>query len=228
MAPITFAHRGARLDEPENTLPAFRKGLAQGATGLETDAWLSSDGEVVLVHDATVRKGLRRARVRDLTAAQLHDHGVPRLAELYAELGTEYELSVDLKHRSVARPLIAVARAAGAAARAWLCTPNVELLRELREFDDVKLVHSDRRRNVGAAIERHASELANIGVDAMNMHHTEWSGGLVSLFHRFDVRAFAWDVQEVRHLRAMLAIGIDGLYCDRPDRMVAVVSEWTD
>jgi glycerophosphoryl diester phosphodiesterase len=57
-------------------------------------------------------------------------------------------------------------------------------------------------------------------------HHTEWSAGLVSLFHRFEVRAFAWDTQEVRHLRAVLAMGIDAVYCDRPERMVAAVSEW--
>jgi glycerophosphoryl diester phosphodiesterase len=227
MAPITFAHRGARRDEPENTIPAFRTALAQGASGLETDAWLSSDGEVVLVHDATVRRGLRRQRVRDLSADALAGYGVPRLADLYAELGTDFELSVDLKQRAVARPLIAVARAAGAAERAWLCTPTVELLRELREHDDVKLVHSQRRRDVDGSLERHASDLASLGVDAMNMHHTDWSGGLVSLFHRFDVRAFAWDVQEVRHLRAMLRIDVDGLYCDRPDRMVAVVAEWS-
>ena len=42
----------------------------------------------------------------------------------------------------------------------------------------------------------------------------------------FGVQAFAWDVQEVRHLRAVLKMGIDGLYCDRPDRMVATVGEW--
>src|SRR4051794_35486409 len=227
MAPITFAHRGARIDEPENTIPAFRKALALGASGLETDAWMSSDDEVVLVHDATVRKGLRKHRVRDLTAAQLRDYGVPRLSDLYGELGTDFELSVDLKQRSVARPLIAVARAAGAQERAWLCTPSVDLLQELREFDDVKLVHSQRRQALGNVVERHASDLANLGVDAMNMHHSDWNGGLVSLFHRFDLRAFAWDVQEVRHLRAMLRIEVDGLYCDRPDRMVAVVSEWT-
>lgn len=225
---IGFAHRGARAYERENTIDAFRVALEQGATGLESDAWLAADGEVVLVHDATVRRGLRRARVQELTADALARYGVPRLADVYAELGTGFELSVDLKHRSVARPLIAVARAAGAAERAWLCTPTVELLRELRAHDDVKLVHSQRRRAIDTPIERHASDLANIGVDAMNMHHTEWSGGLVSLFHRFGVRAFAWDVQEVRHLRAMLRIGIDGLYCDRPERMVAVVSEWSD
>ena len=57
----------------------------------------------------------------------------------------------------------------------------------------------------------------------MNMHHSDWTAGLVSLFHRFDVRAFAWDVQEVRQLRAVLRMDIDAVYCDRPDRMVATV-----
>ena len=62
----------------------------------------------------------------------------------------------------------------------------------------------------------------------MNMHHSEWTAGLVSLFHRFDVHAFAWDAQEVRQLRAVLRMGIDAVYCDRPDRMVATVGEWDD
>ena len=74
-------------------------------------------------------------------------------------------------------------------------------------------------------LERHAHELAEIGIDAMNMHHTEWTAGLVSLFHRFGVRAFAWDTQETRHIRAVLRMDIDAVYCDRPDRMVAVVRE---
>ena len=50
--------------------------------------------------------------------------------------------------------------------------------------------------------------------------------GLVGLFHRFEVMAFAWDVQEVRHLREALRMNVDGLYCDRPERMVAIVAEW--
>jgi glycerophosphoryl diester phosphodiesterase len=226
MPPITFAHRGARLEEPENTIPAFRRALELGASGLETDAWSSRDGEVVLAHDPVVRRGLRRYRLADTTAADLAALGVPRLADLYAELGTDYELSVDLKDDAAGEALVSVARAAGAAGRLWVCAPLVETLRALRPHGDVRLVHSERRRAIGTPLERHASDLANDGIDAMNMHHTEWSGGLVSLFHRFDVRAFAWDVQEVRHLRAVLAMDVDAVYCDRPERMVSVVSEW--
>lgn len=224
--PITFAHRGARLDAPENTLEAFRLGLAAGATGLETDAWLAADGEVVLVHDDTVGRGLRKLRVRETPSARLAEQSVPRLADLYAELGTDYELSVDAKHPEVIEPMLAVADAAGATERLWLCTPDFEQLRSLRPDTRAKLVHSTRKDRIPPPLERHAADLAAAGVDAINFHHKEWTAGLVALFHRFAVRAFAWDTQETRHIRAMLRMQIDALYCDRPDRLVATVAEW--
>jgi glycerophosphoryl diester phosphodiesterase len=223
---ITFAHRGARLIEPENTLPAFRAALDQGASGLETDVWLSADGQVVCSHDPVVARGLRRRRISSATAEELATYGIPRIDDVYRELGSAYECSVDVKSAEAAVALIEVARAHDAVERLWVCSPDVALLRSLRKEERVKLVHSDRRTAIRAPLERHAFELGADGIDAMNFHHTEWSAGLVSLFHRFEVKAFAWDTQEVRHLRAVLAMGIDAVYCDRPDRMVAAVSEW--
>jgi glycerophosphoryl diester phosphodiesterase len=229
--PITFAHRGARSEAPDNTLPAFRRALELGARGLETDAWLSGDGEVVLVHDAVARKGFRRRKVAKTSAVELAALGVPRLADLYDDLGSDFELSIDVRDRDAAEPIAELARAAGddAVTRLWLCHPSTKFLARLRaRAPEVKLVHSQWRQRIETPIERHAADLTSAGIDAMNFHHTEWSGGLVSLFHRFDVRAFAWDVQEVRHLRAMLKVGVDALYCDYVDRMVATVAEWVD
>jgi glycerophosphoryl diester phosphodiesterase len=232
MSVITFAHRGARADRPENTMPAFRLALERGARGLETDAWLSVDGEIVLVHAERLRHGLRRLKVTEATAAELGELDIPRLAQLYAELGTDFELSVDAKQHEVARPLIEAARAAGngAPGRLWLCSGSRQLLRGLREeAPDVKLVYSPGRKPVApAAMERFAADLAAEGVDCLNLHHAEWTRGLVALFHRFGLAAFAWDTQETRYILAALRMEIDGIYCDRVDRMVATVGEWTD
>ena len=60
--PVGFAHRGARAHAPENTLEAFALALRLGATGLETDAWLTADGQVVLDHDGVVKVGRRKRR----------------------------------------------------------------------------------------------------------------------------------------------------------------------
>lgn len=226
MSPITFAHRGARIAHPENTIPAFQAGLAAGATGLESDAWLSADGEVVLVHDRMVGGRFRRRDVRSMSAEELARFDVPRLADVYETLGTNFEFSIDAKHGGVMEPMLDVAQRYGALERLWLCFPILDRLAALRSSTTAKLVHSLPQNRIEGQIERHAYTLADSGIDVMNFRHDEWTAGLVSMFHRFGVKAFAWDVQEVRHLRAMTAMKIDGLYCDRPERMVATVSEF--
>ena len=228
MRPITFAHRGGRADGAENTLGLFRRALEHGAGGLESDARLSGDGEVVLVHDAVAKRGRRRRRVEVSTAEELAELDVPRLADLYSTLGSDYELSLDVYDPAARVPTMHVAAAAGAAGRLWVCAGAVEALVELGELGTgTRLVHSTRRRAITGSVERHAARLAEAGISACNMHHTDWTAGLVELYHRFGVRAFAWDVQEVRHLRAVLAMGMDALYSDHVDRMVATVAEWS-
>lgn len=229
---ITFAHRGGRADERENTLPAFRTALERGARGVETDAWLSSDGEVVLVHDA--QRWIRllgvmpwRSRIDRTSTDRLARDGIPRLVDVYDELGHDYELSIDCKAPEVGEAILEVAAQHGDLARCWLCAPSTRLLRHLRERSPVvRLVHSQTRTRLREGVERHAKDLVDADIDAMNMHHSEWSAGLVTLFHRFGVLSLAWDVQEVRHLRSMLRIGVDGVYCDYVDRMVTTVGEW--
>jgi glycerophosphoryl diester phosphodiesterase len=229
MAPITFAHRGGPGgDLPENTLPAFRRALELGATGLESDVRLAEDGEAVLIHGPVLRQGLRRLRIDSASSTRLGQAGVPRLADIYAELGTDFELSLDLKVPDAAGPVLATARAVGAISRLWLCSPDVGELQRLREADgDVRLVHTLRRRAYGDALEGHAAVLVRQGVAALNLRDREWSLGLVTLAHRFGLQAFAWDVQEVRRLQALLSMGVDAIYSDHVQRLVAVVAEWT-
>jgi glycerophosphoryl diester phosphodiesterase len=229
VAPITFAHRGARAQHPENTLPAFRFALDHGARGLETDAWLSGDGQPVLIHDGWVRGARigvvpRRIAVASATAAELSALGVPSLADLYRELGSDYELSIDLKDAGVGERIVELARTAGELSRLWLCSPSRGSLRPLREIaPEARLVHSQSRSRLEQPLERHAAGLAQARIDAMNMHHSEWTAGLVALFHRFEIKAFAWDTQEVRHLQAMHAIHVDAVYCDHVQRMVETI-----
>jgi len=84
---------------------------------------------------------------------------------------------------------------------------------------------STRLRRIGEGVERRAADLANAGVDALNMHWSDWSGGLVTLLHRFERAAFAWDLQQPRALAVILGMGIDAVYSDHVDRMMEAVSE---
>jgi glycerophosphoryl diester phosphodiesterase len=220
--PVAFAHRGARAHAPENTLEAFALALKLGATGLESDAWLTADGVVVLDHDGVVRRGLRRRPVSEVARADLPDH-VPALAELYDACGTGHELSLDVKDPAAAPEVVAVARQAGgdALGRLWLCHPDWEVVAGWRDLDpDVRLVDSTRLKHLRrSGPERRAALLADAGVDAVNLHVEDWSGGLTTLFHRFGRLAMGWDAQHRRQIDALLDMGIDAVFSDHVDRL---------
>jgi glycerophosphoryl diester phosphodiesterase len=69
-----IAHRGASGSAPENTLPAFRLAVEQGADAFEFDVRLTLDGVPVLLHDATVdRTTNRTGLLRTFTVEQLRN-----------------------------------------------------------------------------------------------------------------------------------------------------------
>jgi glycerophosphoryl diester phosphodiesterase len=223
--PIAFAHRGGRAHATDNTIEAFKLALRLGATGLESDVWLTADGAAVLDHDGKVKVGLRSRPIGSLDRAALPAH-MPTLEDLYAECGTDFELSLDVKDPEAASTVAAVARAAGddAPGRLWLCHPDWELLAGWREdLHDVRLVDSTKLRAMRQGPERRAAQLSAAGIDAVNLHYQEWTGGLTTLFHRFGVLGFGWDAQHERILRNLVSMGIDGVFSDHVDRMVDVM-----
>src|SRR6266478_9162803 len=69
---LVIGHRGASGHAPENTLAAFKKAVALGATFVETDLHLSRDAHFVAIHDATVNRTTNgQGAVHDMTLAEL-------------------------------------------------------------------------------------------------------------------------------------------------------------
>jgi glycerophosphoryl diester phosphodiesterase len=78
---LVIAHRGASWDEPENTLPAFRRAIEVGADYIELDVHAARDGTLVVGHD--------RPRGR---------HGYPTLEEVLGIVAGRIGVMVELKH----------------------------------------------------------------------------------------------------------------------------------
>src|SRR3954454_15015747 len=102
--PIGFAHRGARAHARENTIQSFQLALKLGATGLESDVWITADGVPVLDHDGKAG----RRRIAKLQRADLPEH-IPTLTQLFEACGTDYDLSLDVKDEAAAGSVITAA-----------------------------------------------------------------------------------------------------------------------
>ena len=223
--PIGFAHRGARAHARENTLDSFLLARRLGATGLESDAWLTSDGTVVLDHDGVIGR-LRKRPIVEIERALLPSH-IPTLEDLYLACGTEFELALDIKDLAAIGGVVDVAKRYRATDRLWVCHHDWRVVASWRALDpDIKLVDSTRLRLMKDGAERRAAQLAVAGIDAVNMHVSDWSGGLTTLFHRFERYAFAWDAQFERQLDELVDMGIDAVFSDHTDRMTGVIARF--
>ena len=217
---LAFAHRGAPgPGQRENTLPAFRSALAAGLTALESDVWLTADDVPVLVHDGVLWSRHGRRRIRDLRAADLPSW-LPTLGGLYAALGTDFELSLDLKDPGGEGPVLAAAASAGAAHRLWLCAELPTLIRCRAISTDVRLANSTRLR--GRLTPPLVARLADEGIDALNLREPEWTPFRVATTHDAGCLAFAWDVQTPEVLRRVLGDGCDAVYSDDVDLLRSV------
>ena len=220
--PILFAHRGASAYSPENTLESFALALKLGATGLESDIWATRDGVLVLDHDGVVKSRLRSKPIAEFDRSALPSH-IPSLEQLLQHCGTQYQLSLDIKDPVVFDTIEQIVANIDASMleRMWLCHPSSELLMSKRDsMLHCKLVDSTRLAKIKEGPERRAANLASSGIEACNMHHTDWNGGLVALFHRFNIVTFGWDMQHESVLENAIRMGLDGVFSDWPDRMI--------
>ena len=202
-------------------MEAFALALRLGAQGLETDAWVTADGIVVLDHDGTVRRRARQRPIATVDRADLPGH-IPTLTELVELCEPDTQVSIDLKDPSAGALVIDVVQRTrpDLLPRLWLCMASVDDLVALRPVDpQVRLVNSTNLRSMREGPERRAALLAEQRIDTVNLHHTEWTAGLAALFHRFDRTCFAWDLQHEHLLRRVLEFGVDGVYSDWVDRM---------
>jgi len=225
--PILFAHRGASAYAPENTLDAFSLALKLGASGLESDIWATRDGVLVLDHDGVVKSRLRSKPIAEMDRSALPSH-IPSLEQLLQHCGTQYQLSLDVKDPVVFETIErTVANIDDTMLdRLWLCHPSCDLLINQRtSTPKCKLVDSTRLAKIKEGPERRAATLAANGIEAFNMHYSDWNGGLVALFHRFNIVSFGWDMQHEAVIENGIRMGLDGVFSDWPDRMIEVTNK---
>ena len=223
--PILFAHRGGCANAPENTLEAFSHSVALGVTGLESDVWLSADGIPVLSHDNKVGSFGRRITISKSLRSEIPEE-ILSLEDLYVNFGNEIHFSFDIKDPESIEATINVAVNHQAAQKLWICHPDLTVSAPWRQINsDFKLVDSPGKRGFPEGGERRAFFLSDNGFDAINLPEPLWTAGYVELFHKYDLKCFAWDAQLPRQIERLVHIGVDGIYSDHTDRLLFALNE---
>lgn len=256
-SPLLIAHRGGAGVAPENTLLAFRRAVDWWrADLLEIDVRPTRDGEVVVIHDATVDRTTdgRGAVVRlSLSEVQALDAGyrftrdggasfpfrgegtrIPTLAEVLRELPGA-RVNVEIKDGRAQERVWEVVQEAGAAARVLIAAER-RANRSLFDRRRYPGPTSASREELVAFYLHHlarATALYHPSVDAFQM--PERYAGRQVLSRRFvreahahNVAVHVWTVNDEADMRRLLEWGVDGVVTDRPDRLARLLHEIAD
>ena len=242
-APLIAAHRGGAGLWPEASRLAFRNALALGVDFLEFDLHLTADGEVVVIHDATLdRTTTARGTVRDLTLAEIGsarirapdgsvtDERVPTLAQLLdlaapAAVGILPEIKADLERRryeGIEEKVLALLRSRGMLPRATVQSFDPATIARVRALEPavrtmllVGRGRVEQQRAQPRDVVRWAGEA---GATDLGMDHRLIDAEVVRAARRAGIRLSAWTVNEDADLRRMMDLGVDVIMTDYPDR----------
>ncbi len=237
--PRVLAHRGLAIEAPENTLLAFAKALAIGASYLETDVHESSDGVAIISHDPTLeRVAARKVSVNHLTAAELRrvDLGNGQnfcSLEQALDAFPDARFNIDVKSAGAVQGTINAVRSARALRRVLVSSFSSNIQRAAVEgLPGVAtsppmgvMVRVLSSLNLGAT-RRVLSTLANY--DAIQIPERYkgvrvLSPRLIRLAHEAGTEVHVWTVNEPVDMSRLLDLGVDGIVTDRADLALNII-----
>ncbi len=104
---LKIGHRGAKGYEPENTLGSFQKAIELQVDGIELDVHLSSDNQLVVIHDTTIdRTTAGTGFVNNYSAAELQKYQIPTLSDVFDLVDKKCWINIELKRKGTAKPVV--------------------------------------------------------------------------------------------------------------------------
>ena len=231
---LVIAHRGASGYAPENTLAAFRRAIAMGATFIETDLQLSRDARFVAIHDATVNRTTNgQGKVHDLTLADLRklDAGswfgsefagerIPTLEEIL-EFAKKHDVVFYLELKPGGswggeHALISALRESGEIARTVVISFDPEILISVRNIEPTLMTGFLFDGKISDPLEK----TIEIGARQIAVRGDLVSPRLLKEARARDLQLVCWTVNHPGHMRLLAEAGVDGIMSDYPDRLV--------
>jgi glycerophosphoryl diester phosphodiesterase len=243
-----YAHRGAAIELPENTLPAFARAIDLGADALELDVHATCDGIVVVSHDPNGARmaGVPRA-IRDVSYAEVAGwdagHGfrdpagerphagrgirIPTLAQVVNQFAG-VPLNIDLK-APVAELVVPLLAKLGASERTCLASFQVATLRKVRALGypgPTSLARAEVIRLLLLPPWAQRGALAPAGgVAQLPMWLLQ--KGVVARCHALGLKVDCWTLNDPALVPRAAALGVDGIMTDDPGRIAKALRALT-
>ena len=104
---LKIGHRGAKGHVAENTLASFEKALSLNVDAIELDVHLSSDNEIMVIHDATIdRTTTKNGFAKEFSSIALKELNIPTLEEVFHLINQRCIINIEIKNANATQKVI--------------------------------------------------------------------------------------------------------------------------
>jgi glycerophosphoryl diester phosphodiesterase len=222
---LCIGHRGAKGHLPENTLPSFELAVEMGCDGIELDVY-AVQGELIVIHDKDLERttnGAGKVMDQPLTYLRSLDAGngeqIPTLREVLELIDRRCRVNVELKGPGTALP---ASRLLGEfCSKGWHADDFL-----VSSFDHAELGGADPKYPRGVLFGRLPRNLfqraKDLGAWSVNFDRRTVTAPLIEDVHEQGYQALTYTVNEESDIRQMIDCGVDGMFSDFPDRVLAI------
>jgi glycerophosphoryl diester phosphodiesterase len=230
MRPLVISHAACGGHAPENTLAGIRKAIELGADAIEIDVQTTADGVAILMHDLTVdRRTNGTGEVAKLSLAEMRalDAGgepPPTLAEVLALTRGKVLLVTELKAPGGEEQIAGVIRDCEALedVMAWsFYPPAIEGMRRAEPGIPCGLLIAPESLPRWPGMRTLAVKLGAQAVSVFCFGITEQ---IARDAQRHGLSLYAWTADPEEEIARLIALGIDGICTNYPDRAVALLA----
>lgn len=226
---LCIGHRGARGHAPENTLLSIEKGIRLGADMIEFDVQLC-ESELVVIHDVRLERSTNgEGRISDVSFNYLRglDAGegqqIPTLSEVLDLVEARVSINVEIKSAEGTGQLIATLLR-NAIEDGWRRDQFLVSSFHLPELYEFKQAAPDIpvAALVGGVPLDWAACGHELGARALNVSAEFADKRLIEDAHAHGMKVYAYTVNHPDDMKLLRERGVDGVFSDYPDRVIAM------
>lgn len=218
---LKIGHRGAKGYVAENTLVSFAKAIELNVDAIELDVHLSSDGEVMVIHDKTINRTTEASGfVKDYSASELKKIGIPTLNDVLLYVNRRCAINIEIKDATAAQKVIQIVEKQ-VNEQNWnynqfevssFIWESLEIISKLNSNIALGVLTED-------SIEKALAFAIQIKAKSINPYFKILNTKNVNLLHSNGFKIYAWTVNTPEDLIFVKSLNVDGIISDFPDRI---------
>lgn len=224
---LKIGHRGAKGHAPENTLISFQKAMDLGVDGIELDVHLTSDEQLICLHDDTLDQTTSgTGLVSTFTLIELKAfridtlHEIPTLQEVLNLIDEKIFLNIELKGENTAKPVSDLIEYY-VSEKNWnydhfiVSSFDWNALQEIRSLNPNIAIGVLTQTDLALAI----GFADFIKAKSVHPYFHLLTNENTELMQQKGFQVFPWTVNELEDLQKIKSFKVDGIISDFPDRL---------